>query len=96
MFETLLCMAASVDPAKGVFRADAVSKQNSPTQKHFIEMQTIVSIVPLALHGVKKLTLLSLTHWDDSTAAPSSGAWSSRITGLILRNAKKCLHKVGL
>lgn len=96
MFETPPCTAASVDPTEGVFRADAVSKQTSPTQKHFTEMQTVVSDIPLALQGVRKLSLLSLTDWDDSAAAPSSGAQSSRITGLILRNAKKCLHKVGL
>lgn len=88
----------SVEPAGGVSKADKVSKQNRPTQINFIKrvIQMVVANISLKLLWVSKLTLLSLIPWGDFASAPSSGALSSRIAGLVLRNAKKCLHKVAV
>lgn len=84
--------------AEGVSKPDKVSNQNRPTQIYFTEraMQMVVANISLKLLWVSKLTLLSLILWGDSASTPSSGALSFGIAELVLRSAKKCLHKVAL
>ena len=54
------------------------------------------SNISLMLHCVRKLSLLGLIRWDDFVATRSSGAGWSRTAGLILRNARKRLHRVAV